>query len=355
MTPLRARLLLSMASILFTVGMLEGFARVVLQVQPIPNRFQLDSDLGWAWTPGYSAIETRNDINYTMTINSQGLRNAPVAVPKPDGVFRILAIGDSVTEGLNVNLEDTFVKRLEVSLRNGDPERQIEIVNAGTDDYGSEQEYIWLKERGLDYQPDFVIVTVYLNDSRSFTRPNPVITATNNFFYTNSAAYYFYSQKLSEQRVVMEEESPDFRFRYGDELDAREWVTNPETLTNVIQLASGDWGAAWNDTQLVVIQDWLLKMNALCKENNIGLLVVLSPVNVQVDAQVETPLDLDKPQKVLTQFAQEQGIPVVDLLPVLRQHTEEPLFVDQAHYTPLGHQIVADAIQPALLNLIQQH
>ena len=38
---------------LLLLGGVEATARLALQVQPNLERFQLNHDLGWEWTPGY--------------------------------------------------------------------------------------------------------------------------------------------------------------------------------------------------------------------------------------------------------------------------------------------------------------
>ena len=75
-----------------------------------------------------------------------------------------------------------------------------------------------------------------------------------------------------------------------------------------------------------------------------------TPVNVQVYAEVQTPLRLDKPQSRLAEFSRAQGVPLVDLLPAFRDRRDQDLFYDQAHLNPLGHQIVADALLQAFVN-----
>ena len=48
-------------------------------------------------------------------INADGFRDRIRSRPKPDGVFRILALGDSVTFGYGVEEDETYPMRLEAS------------------------------------------------------------------------------------------------------------------------------------------------------------------------------------------------------------------------------------------------
>lgn len=96
------KLLIALGSILFLLAAAEGFARFYMGVRPVPDRFQLSHQLGWEWTPGYDAVESDHGVDYRMQISRQGLRNESVLLPKPPGTYRIIALGDSITEGPGV-------------------------------------------------------------------------------------------------------------------------------------------------------------------------------------------------------------------------------------------------------------
>lgn len=69
------------------------------------------------------------DFEYVVETNSLGLRDREITFPKPQDVFRIVAIGDSYTYGWGVNIEDTWLRRLETLVQIGG--RRIETVNVG--------------------------------------------------------------------------------------------------------------------------------------------------------------------------------------------------------------------------------
>ena len=345
---LRQNLIIAIASILIMFCGLELFVRVIFQVRPTTERFQLHPKLGWEWTPGYAAIEQMEDTEYEMAISSQGLRNEEVVIPKPTGTVRIIALGDSVTEGPGVPLEQTFVKLLQKQLRDAHPGRQIEVINAGTGSYSTEQERIWLTERGLGFEPDLVVLDVYLNDSQTFKRSIYPVTALSNFFSRYSAFYTFFRDAVRRSLVARTQAAKDFRYRFKDDWRTAEWTTDPQALENVIHQADQDWGLAWDDAELAIIEGEIERIAQIAGENDIALLVVLFPVDVQVYAQVDVPMGLDKPQASLAGFVRDLGLPVLDLLPVLRGLGGEDLFYDQCHLRAGTHQVVADAIEQAL-------
>jgi hypothetical protein len=94
--------------------------------------------------------------------NSEGFRSAEIALPKPEGVFRILCVGGSTTvEGPRNDL--TYPAMLEAMLRESLPGRAIEVVNCGvyTMDTGRDLEQF---PRYLALEPDLIIVYNFIND-----------------------------------------------------------------------------------------------------------------------------------------------------------------------------------------------
>ncbi|MAF50517.1 MAG: hypothetical protein CMH64_00325 [Nanoarchaeota archaeon] len=102
--------------------------------------------------------------HYTK-INKDGFRdNKDYSVKKPRDVLRIISLGASFTFGEGVDLEDTYSKQLEVSLNNY-CEDKIEVLNMGVSGYNMVYELETLKEKGLKYGPDLIMVNL-------FSRPN---------------------------------------------------------------------------------------------------------------------------------------------------------------------------------------
>lgn len=98
------------------------------------------------------------------SINSKGIRDREFEIPKPDGVFRIIVLGDSVTFGTEYPVEMTYPKILERLLNaESGSKLRYEVLNAGVCSYNAVQKFILLKNKLLDYQPDMVIMQ-FLND-----------------------------------------------------------------------------------------------------------------------------------------------------------------------------------------------
>jgi lysophospholipase L1-like esterase len=102
------------------------------------------------------------EYRHRITTNSVGFRGRKeYAVTKPTGTYRILALGDSVTLGHGVGDEHTFAALLEQKLSSVRP---TEVINMGVSGFGTAEELIQLRQVGLAYQPDLVILGYFPND-----------------------------------------------------------------------------------------------------------------------------------------------------------------------------------------------
>lgn len=101
--------------------------------------------------------------NIEFKVNSLGLRDYEYSKDKPEGVYRILMLGDSFTEGYGVSLEETFSKILEKKL-NSEFKNKFEVINAGITGYSPTLEYLYLENYGLKLRPDLVILNFSMTD-----------------------------------------------------------------------------------------------------------------------------------------------------------------------------------------------
>ena len=158
--PLLANTLLIFGSVLFGVGMME----IGLRIAGIsyPSFYDVDGDRGHQLIPNYSAEWTHEGRGY-VSINQDGLRDEDHAIPKPLNTYRIAVLGDSFSEAIQVNAEDTYWSKLEQNLAQcpAFKNRPIEVINFGVGDYGTAQELMTLKKHVGKYQPDLVLLQIF--------------------------------------------------------------------------------------------------------------------------------------------------------------------------------------------------
>ena len=131
----------ALVSIVLALTACEILLRVFgAEVLPKPDLYEMDPDVGKRMRPGW----TGNEFGAPVAINSKGLRSPETPYEKPEGVFRILALGDSWTFGFRMEEPDAYPRQLERILNERAAERgdrrRIEVINAGVIGYSTDQE-----------------------------------------------------------------------------------------------------------------------------------------------------------------------------------------------------------------------
>ncbi len=118
---------------------------------------------------GYELLPNSPDGPHS--ISNQGLRDQPYSIAKPEGVFRIAVIGDSVTFGLRVDREANYTERLEYLLNThlGNARTHYDVLNFGVVGYNVTQIAESVRSKVVRYQPDLVIYGYCLNDPQEYS------------------------------------------------------------------------------------------------------------------------------------------------------------------------------------------
>ena len=171
--PKKSDLALGLFSIFLTFFLLEVMARVWLNYLATPDQYDryvlftsIDpKDYAWTPHPYLSYYPTPNFKKGLTAHNSLGYRNDEFPLKKPDGVFRIVALGGSST--YDVSIEDnqkTFTAQLEKLLNGEYGYHNVQVINAGVPGYNSWETLGNLEFRVLDLDPDLVIIYDGVND-----------------------------------------------------------------------------------------------------------------------------------------------------------------------------------------------
>lgn len=96
-------------------------------------------------------------------MNSTGIRGPEYAYEKGAHEYRIVILGDSFAEGYTVEFENLFSEVLKRRL-NRDHGRSIQVINAGTGGYSTDQEWLWFMTEGVKYKPNLTVLLFLAND-----------------------------------------------------------------------------------------------------------------------------------------------------------------------------------------------
>jgi hypothetical protein len=328
-----------------------------------------------------SRMPSESSGSVPVRISSRGYRGREYPWAAAAG-FRVLGLGDSFAFGFGVEEDDTYLARLERTLRDG----HVEVINAGLAGMGPDDEARLLAADGPALRPDLVLVGFFVgNDlvdaltgpartvlrdgspalpdgflerwyrplrpgvllreplarsSRSLGLPIPF----KGFLRRHSHAYRFLSARLGRLRLAL-------RGRHAGRPAAE---LNPfQQEAFCLKSYPPEFDLAWTRAQ-----EALGQMKRWCDTHHARLAVIVIPTEAQVypdrwDAARrrfnlrDEDFDLEKPQRLLSAFASAHGIPLIDLLPTLRlaRETGGPLYFEtDIHWTPRGHAVAADEI-----------
>ena len=115
--------------------------------------------------PLFTATQLHPDTLSEIRIhtNSFGVRGREVAVPKPQGVFRVICLGDETTFAPETDEEDTFCGRLEVLLQ-ARTRLKVEVLNAGVPGYCPLLAFLLARHSLLSLEPDLFVLNFDMSD-----------------------------------------------------------------------------------------------------------------------------------------------------------------------------------------------
>jgi len=340
-----ARLSVALA-IFFVAGeVLSRAVDLVDRLNHFPRRLFMATDdarLPYVMRPG---IETEVR-GFHVRLNALGLRGPDVArVPAP-GVHRVLALGDSVTFGEGLSVDEAYPALLEAELNRLDPGRW-EVVNAGVEGYNTAAELAYLERSGLALGPETVVVGFNLNDFDYA----PVLGQLG--VLTNDQSQRMPSRSLanhSEFHLVLRWLVRAARARLAGAPAAPAAAPPPNDaflpLDRYVSALRKAYYRQPTDERWGALEASLRGLGALARARGLRLVIAIVPDGDQIG--VEHP-DLTPQEKLLAICARER-LECVDLHPAFAaQAGAAPLFLDIMHPNAAGQRLIARALAERLL------
>ncbi|HEX5067794.1 MAG TPA: SGNH/GDSL hydrolase family protein [Myxococcota bacterium] len=305
-------------------------------VEPKTTVYVADEALGWKLKPGHE--DEYGGVR--VAINAKGLRGPELAFEKPPESFRILWLGDSVTFGYGVEAVDALFPYRVAALLAPRIGRAVESVDAGVGGYSPWQERTWLESDGWRYAPDLVVVGFVLND---LTEPLSLVRygGRGEGWQLARSARGVLDRWLSASALATAMRDGVAAVRFGRDVQHGAAIAEAgDVLRLVTQPRAPLWRKSWH-----IAETNLAQIFAAARERGVGAALIVFPYAFQLDAPQRTA----GPQRRLVAFAQAQGVPVLDLLPLLAARRDASLFLDGSHLSERGHEVVSDLVAAFLL------
>ena len=125
-----------------------------------PQFYRPDPDVGWRPRPGVSGWIA--DPSAIVAMNRAGYRDIDHPLAKPPHTYRIVLLGNSMSEAVEMPLDDTYWRRLVPLLQACRTDgAAVEVISFAVNGYDTAQEYLTLKQWALKYQPDLVLLAFF--------------------------------------------------------------------------------------------------------------------------------------------------------------------------------------------------
>ena len=280
--------------------------------------------------------EIKTDVNWmakNYTVNSWGHRSdQEYMLEKPEGKFRVLVLGDSMTAGLGIkNVKNTYPKKLEYYLNKKLEVPKFEIINTGHPAWSTDNELFDLFANGFKFQPDMVILGYFHND-------------INDFRDSDSPRADFLSCDVGEIELISDKgpltnllkQSHLYKFVNLKINRLLEKIGNKPKFTDCIK-------ASYSSIEWDMLKVYLDAINMACVIRNVKLVIGVIPLMYQLDDNYPIPEVHSK----LMGYCKERGIECIDFYEHgFKGLDEKNLIISEndRHLNEDGAEIVARAL-----------
>ncbi len=304
-----------------------------------PKMMVVDKKLGWRHVPNESKVFVNEDGEACLILQNE-FRNRGPAHPleRVPNKYRILVLGDSFTEGVHVGEADLFSALLEAS---GD---DLEVINTGVGAWGTVQQFLYLRDEGLCFAPDHIVLMFYENDlddnvlpyaPRISSRPHARLEGEEVRLIENcdDESYLQYVVPIPGRAFLLERSYLFYAF------NDRVWF--PRNRDALLKIEKADRNAIGRDAKLRVFFDVLARIKTVAEEAGAHLNLVLIPTSSGV-AEGDSEIH----ERILSR-TEAMGIETRSLLPPLKEALDDgrsPYFDVDIHWNRTGHRVVADTL-----------
>ncbi len=335
------------------VGVGEGLLRVFWPQRSSVTlgMFRSDPEAGYRLRANYSNEVRLAEYRTRIFTDNEGYRVPEVGQETPTGARRLLAIGDSFTFGVGVDAEDAWPEVLRTELSEaGAPAWTVR--NGGVGGYGPLRSSRLFLSSQSAWDPAVVVHALYVGNDLEDPKPE---TFRTNPQVKNGRMVSVGRHPLMNLRIWVRVHSHFYIF-VRNRFHAVYMASGLAPLSQYFDpSALAEWPPRIRDVGWPAGQAAIDETARWCRDRGVGYLVVIVPTRYQVDDESwdahrkawklpPDAFDRDHAQRVVGRHLQERGIPVIDLLPILRDaaRTGAHLYYgNDPHWTAEGHRLAA--------------
>lgn len=328
--PWRANLALALLAVVLAVGAVELAARTLLWLGWV-ERYEPMRTLVPAGTEDWRLAHITADRHREpdplllwrplarAPYNVQRMKGPLATVPKPAGLVRVIAYGDSNTDGPD---RGGWTEQLGTVLA-GRTGAQVEVLNAGVAGYSSYQGLLRFRQQIAQLEPDIVLVAFGWNDlatpmgppDRSFVPPPAWQVAIER-------AALRYQAFLVLRRWLLEHDAPQ-----------------PAAASPAHRVPPGDYA------------ENLLAFDRVAREHGARAVLLTRPYRLATERLAAAGgwrSRVPRYNRLLLDLAAEHGIAAIDVQAAFEAADSD--FVDECHFSPAGQARMARLVADALID-----
>ena len=255
----------------------------------------------------------------TYRTNSLGFRGPEVTAGKPEGITRIVGLGDSFTFGTGVRNEHTFLSVLQKILETDGAGRNVQVLNLGAPAYNTVDEINLLRYKGLAYDPDIVVICFFLNDAGGGGSARQFIIAQGEqSFWRKTSRIIDYIASLLERRHAA------------------------QALVSAYEKSFVEKSPGWIDAKHA-----LNEAKILSEEENFKIILAIFPVLWGLSDDYP----FSSIHRKINSYAEGLSIPVLDLQPAFDGFDGPELWVHPGNQHPneIAHKVAAETLARFIL------
>jgi hypothetical protein len=300
----------------------------------------------------------RREFVTTLTFNSLGFRDREYPRQKPARTFRIVVLGDSYVEAKEVELKESFHKRLELLLNSGKAPVRFEVIAFGKGGTTIPDYMLMYREYAGLYHPDLVVLCFF--PGNDVMEISPLL----------SHRFSQWAQTVYFEKVIPAKQAFIDRWLWirGSRLNQLlvdrlmgvyignlhrfdEQLDKPDLIAPSINVYSREYDTDWSEAWQLVRRH-INEFSRYLSSREIPLLVMIvnSFQNLGITegqaARVRN-FDLQKPALEMQRICREEHVDCLDVTPAMKRLRESGQTISwpqDGHWTPAGHAAAADTL-----------